>query len=261
MKALILRSEFSKLIGKIQSVIPAKPSVPILANVLIEAENDQLIISATDLSVSMRVHGEARVTQSGAITLPARRLFQLARELTTPEIEIETTSPEIAILHTGSSHFRIQGMHKSEFPTFPDLSAGFEIVFKASVLKEILAKTAFAAARDDSRQTLNGILMQKIDNLATFVGTDGKRLARNRIEITTESSEPGSYILPLKAVEEIIKMLDDKEEGVKLVLTADKLSLESDRTVLITKLLSGQYPDVSRVIPKQTDKGLLLHRD
>ncbi len=253
------RSDFAGLIGKIQSVVPTKPTIPILANVLIEADNDLLTISATDLTVSMRVSGTAKVIESGAVTLPARRLFQLARELTTPDIEIETTSPEVAVLRSGSSNFRLQGMHKNEFPTFPDLSEGYQLQLKSDVFKEMLMRTAFAAARDDSRQVLNGVLMQKAANLATFVGTDGKRLARNQVEFGEETSETGAYIVPLKAVDEIVKMLDESE--VKLVIMPEKLAIESDSCVLITKLLSGQYPDVTRVIPPKSEKPIALHRD
>ncbi len=259
MKFQMHRSDFAQLIGKIQNVVPTKPSIPILANVLIEAENDQLIISATDLTVSMKVFCEARVLEAGAITLPARRLFQLVRELTTPEVLIESTSPEIAVIHAGSSNFRIQGMHKSEFPALPDLSEGHQMDFKADTLKEMLMRTAFASARDDSRQVLNGVLMQKAASLATFVGTDGKRLARNQIELDEDSAPAGSYILPLKAVDEMVKLISDQD--VKLTLMPEKLAIETDSTILITKLLSGQYPDITRVIPEKTENTLTLHKD
>lgn len=259
MKVKMQRADFVRLIGKIQSIVPVKASIPILANVLIEAENDQLIISATDLTVGMRVFGEAQVLQAGAITLPAKRLFQLVRELTTPEIVIETTSPEVAVIHAGSSNFRIQGMHASEFPSLPDLSEGYQLMFKSEALKEMLLRTAFAAARDDSRQVLNGVLLQKANHLATFIGTDGKRLARNRVEIETDSADAGNYILPIKAVEEIIKIADG--ESVKLVLMPEKLAIETDAAVLITKLIAGQYPDVTRVIPQKSENMITLHRD
>ncbi len=259
MKAQIHRADFAQLIGKIQSIVPTKPSIPILANVLIEVENGQLTISATDLTVSMKVFGEAKMKEPGAITLPARRLFQLVRELTTPEIDIETLSDEVAVIHAGSSNFRVQGMHRSEFPTFPDLTEGAQFNFKTEVLKEMLVRTSFAAARDDSRQMLNGVLMQRVKSLATFVGTDGKRLARNQVELEGDSSEEGSYILPLKAVDEMVKIMD--EEGVKLILMPEKLAIETGNVIFITKLLSGQFPDVTRVIPQKSDKSITLHRD
>jgi len=261
MKLQVQRAAFTQLIGKLQSIVPSKPSIPVLANILIEASNDQIVLSGTDLTVSMRVYAEAKVAEEGAIAIPARRFFQLVRELTTPEIEIETTSPEVITLHAGSSHFKIQGMHKSEFPAFPDLSEGVALDLKTPQLKEMLVRTAFAAARDDSRQVLNGILLQKADNLATFVATDGKRLAKNQIELEKAPEGSGSYIVPLKAVEEMTKLLDDNTETSKLTLMEDKLAIEVGPILLITKLLSGQYPDISRVIPQRSESTLTLHRD
>lgn len=262
MKIQMRRADFVKMVGKLQGVVPAKPSTPILANVLIEAiEENQLIISATDGQISMRVCEQAEVQETGAVCLPAKRLFQLIRELTSSEIEIETPSIEVAIIHAGSSNFRIQGVLHSSFPTFPDLSETRPITLRAESLKEMLTRTAFAAARDDSRQVLNGVLMERVGRLATFVGTDGKRLAKNQVAIEDDSSDSSCHIFPLKSVEEIIKMLDDKDELVQLMVMEGKLAIEAGSSLLITKLLSGQYPDVSRVIPKQSDRPLNLHRE
>lgn len=262
MKILISRLELVALIGKIQNVVPSKPAIPILANVLVEAVDDQLIISATDLTVSMRAYAEAKVLEEGSITLPARRFFQLVRELTAPQVEIHTLSPEIATINAGSSHFKIQGMHKSEFPSLPDLSEGTAFSISSSALKELLARSAFAAARDDSRQVLNGILLQNTAQMATFIGTDGKRLAKIHAKVNLPPDFTGSYIIPLKAVEEMIRMLDVKEEeSVAITLMADKIALELKSTTLISKLLSGQFPDVSRVIPAQKEQSISLHRE
>jgi len=261
MKLVIAKNELVNLIGKIQSIVPSKPTLPILANVLLEAENDQLIISVTDLTVSMRLYAEAKVLSEGGITLPARRLFQLIRELTAPHVEIQLLTPEIAQVNAGTSHFKIQGIHKSEFPTFPDLKEGTPFALSSSILKELLSRTSFAAARDDSRQVLNGILMLNSQAEATFISTDGKRLAKVNTPLALTEAHAGSYILPLKAVEEMIKILENKEETAKFILMNDKVALEVDNLTLITKLLSGQYPDVSRVIPEKTSSSIVLHRE
>jgi len=261
MKVVIAKNELVGLIGKIQGVISSKPTLPILANVLLEAENDQLIISATDLTVSMRIYIEAKVIEEGAITLPARRFFQLARELTVPQVELQSISPETVQINAGSSYFKIQGIHKTEFPNFPDLKGGTTFSLAAYTLKELLNRTAFAAAKDDSRQVLNGILMLNNKEDSTFISTDGKRLAKVKTPISLSDGHTGSYILPLKAVEEMIKVLENKEEQVKIALMSDKIALEVDDTTLITKLLSGQYPDVSRVIPEKTSSPVVLHRE
>jgi DNA polymerase-3 subunit beta len=262
MKIIISRLELLALIGKIQNAVPSKPTIPILANILVEAVDDQLIISATDLTVSMRAYAECKVQEEGSITLPARKFFQLIRELTAPQVEIHSISPEIATINAGSSHFKIHGMHKSEFPALPDLSEGTQFSIPSASLKELLSRSAFAAARDDSRQVLNGVLLQNANQVATFTGTDGKRLAKIHSAVDLPSEFNGSCIVPLKAVEEMVRMLDVKEEGVaKIIMMADKIALELRSATLVSKLLSGQFPDVSRVIPEQKEQAIALHRE
>lgn len=261
MKAIISKSALGALIGKVQGVVPSKPTLSILGNVLIEAINDQLLISATDLTVSMRAYAEAKVVEEGAITLPARRFFQLIRELTAPQIEIHCTTPETAFINAGSSHFKIQGMHKSEFPQLPDLSGGTSIPIASALLKEMLTRSAFAAAREDERQVLNGILLQNIQSEAVFLATDGKRLAKLWTSIDLPADYAATAILPLKAVDEMVKTLDDKELSAKLTFMPDKIALEAESVILITKLLSGQYPDVTRVIPQKSEQPIILHRE
>src|SRR5690348_3065921 len=178
MKAVVSKADLVNVIGKIQSIVPSKPAIPILINVLIETLDDQLIVSATDLSVSMRCFVEAKVVEEGAIALPARRFFQLVRELTTPQIKISAQTNEIAEITTGTSVFKIHGMNKTEFPRLPNLTEAPEISLSKATLKEMLSKTAFAAAREDSRFTLNGIQLQIAHQKATFIGTDGKRLSK-----------------------------------------------------------------------------------
>lgn len=261
MKAVIAKADLVGIIGKIQNVIPVKPSSPILANVLLEAIDDQLIVSATDLTVSMRCYVGAKVIEEGSIALPARRFFQLIRELTAPQIKISAQTHESAEITTGTSVFKIHGMNQSEFPQLPDLSGSPEISIPKTVLKEMLSKTSFAAAREDSRFTLNGVQLQVAQQKATFIGTDGKRLSKISTSIAVDPSLQGSYVLPLKAVEEIIKILDDTDTPATLSLSYDKISIEAGPLTLIAKLLAGQYPDVDRVIPTNLAHRFSIHRE
>ncbi len=261
MKAVISKIDLVNLIGKIQSIVAAKPAIPILSNVLIEALDDQLIVSATDLTVSMRCYVEAKVVEQGAIALPARRFFQLVRELTAPQVKISAQTNEIAEITTGTSVFKINGMNKAEFPALPDLTGSLEITLTSSGLKEMFSKTAFSAAREDSRYMLNGVQVQIANQKATFIGTDGKRLAKMAVPVAIDASVTGTYVIPLKAVEEMIKMLDESTNQVHLNLAPDKISLESGSLTLITKLLSGQYPDVERVIPAKLAHNFAIHRE
>jgi DNA polymerase-3 subunit beta len=262
MKVIASRLDLIALIGKIQNIVPSKPTIPIVANVLIEAIDDQLIISATDLTVSMRVYCEAKVLEEGSITLPARKFFLLIRELTAPQVEIHTISPEIATINAGSSHFKCYGMHKGEFPSLPDLTEGAQFFIAPASLKELLSRSAFAAARDDNRHVLNGLLLENAQQTVTFIGTDGKRLAKIHAAIEPSSAREGAHIVPLKAVDEMIRILDAKEEEpAKITLMADKIALEWRSTTLISKLLSGQFPDFSQIIPKPKQQPISLHRE
>lgn len=261
MKAVIAKNDLVNLIGKIQTIVPAKPTSPILANVLLEAIDDQIIISGTDSTVSMRCYMEAKVIEEGAIALPARRFFQLVRELTAPQVKISAQTNEIAEITTGTSVFKINGMNKAEFPSLPDFSGSPEAIFESALLREALSKTAFAAAREDSRYMLNGVQLQIQDQQATFLGTDGKCLAKAISAIEMEGGTKSSCVIPLKAIEEMIKILSEGNERALLSLCPDKIALEFGQITLITKLLSGQFPDVERVIPSHFGCAFTIHRE
>ncbi len=261
MKVVIAKADLVNIIAKIQNIVPAKPAIPILANVLLEAVDDQLIVSATDLTVSIRCFSPAKVIEEGSIALPARRFFQLIRELTAPQVKITAETNETAEITTGTSVFKINGMNKSEFPHLPDLAGSPELQLGKSTLKEMLSKTVFAAAKEDSRFTLNGVQLQVAGQKATFIGTDGKRLSKIAAPVAIDPAMQGSYIIPLKAVEEMIKILDDSETAATLTVAYDKVSLETGSLTLISKLLAGQYPDVDRVIPEKVVSRFSMHRE
>lgn len=261
MKVVISKTDLVGIISKIQSIVPTKPSSPVLSMVLLEAMDDQLIISATDLSVSMRCHVSATIVEEGSIALPARRFFQLVRELVTSQIKISSQTSESAEITTGSSVFKIHGMSKTEFPHLPDIRGQLSFILSHSTLKEMLSKSIFAAAREDSRYTLNGVQLQISKQKATFIGTDGKRLAKVVTPISIDPSVQGSYVISLKAVEEMTKILDESDAQVQISLSQDKISLENGSTLLVAKLLAGQYPDVERVIPTKLVHQFSVHRE
>ncbi len=262
MKFSIQREALSSLIGKIQGVIPSKAVIPILANVLIEAKDNQIVVTATDLTVSLRSSLDATVLEEGGVALPARRFFQLIRELKAPEVRFETDANNVAIITSGSSHFRINGLEKGEFPAFPEIKGGKSFGLPSVRLKEMFVNTSFAAAKDDTRQVLNGICMEISEDKVIIVGTDGKKLAKIEESIASSAGENQSSIIPLKAVEEMVRLLDDEESVTTLTLMADKIALETDKGSLVSKLLSGQFPDYQRVLPDRSAMHqMFLHRD
>lgn len=260
MKFVISTQELNYLINKCQNVVAQKQTIPILSNFMIEAINDELIITATDLTVGIRCFTEAKILEEGATTLPAKRFAQLIKELKSPNVEIFTNANEVTEVIANSSRFKLNGMNKNEFPSLPDIKDAAQFKVKQSDLKEMLFRTAFAVSREDNRYVLTGVFVQIENGVATFVGTDGKRLAKAYTKIEMDHSFKGSYIVPLKAVEEILKNLED--EGMATVyLMNDKIAVESTNTMIITKLLSGDYPDVNRVIPQNPEFNVPLHRE
>lgn len=260
MKFVISKQDLAQLATKIQSIVPQKPAIPILSHLLVETANDELILTGTDLTVGMRCFTEAKIIEEGSATIPAKYFFQLIRELPNVGVEIATLAGGITEIKAGPSLFKLHGLRKEDYPILPNLNEAAHIKMEQKALKEALFQTAFAASREDTRYSLTGVFMQVADGTATFVGTDGKRLAKTSTEVSVEKGFKGSYIIPFKAVEELLKVLGD-DESLTLHLMSDKIAADTGHSTIISKLLTGEYPDFQRVIPKKTHVSVSLHRE
>ncbi len=261
MKFIVPKETLSQLITNIQNIISHKPSLPILSNLLVEASGDELIVTATDLTVGMRCFGDAKVLRPGSVTLPAKRFFQLTKELTAPSLEFGSDDGENSELLAGTSRFKFHGMNTKNFPALPNLATAPSFEMEQKVLKEMFFRTSFAASREDSRYVLTGISFQIKNGTAFFTGADGKRLAEASTPLPGAVSSPFDHcIIPLKAVEEIYKTLTDQGKA-RIFLMKDKIAVEIGKTLIVTKLLSGSYPDFSGIIPEKCEFYVHLHRE
>lgn len=260
MKFVVSRNELSNLIRKIQNVVPQSAPIPILSHFLIEAKGGELIFTATDLTVGAKCVTKAKILEEGSLSIPSRRFFQLVRELTDLNVEVSAAEGEMAEVTAGSSCFRFHGMDKSEYPALPDLAEATQFSLESSKLHEMFHRTAFAVSKEDNRYVLTGVLMHIEGGKATFVGTDGKRLAKTETAVPLSPDFSREYIIPLKAVDEIMKITAENEEST-IYLTEDKIAVESGSTLLITKLLAGDYPNFEQVIATQNEKSVILHRE
>lgn len=231
MKFVISRAELSSLIRKIQNVAPQTPAIPILSHFLIEAEEDELVFTATDLTVGSRCRAKAKIYEKGSLSIPSKRFFQLVRELTDNNIEVTAADSEMAEIKSGSSRFRLNGMNKEEYPALPDMKEATQFPIESEKLKEMLYRTAFAVSKEDNRYALTGVLMRIQNGKACFVGTDGKRLAKTETAIDLDPEFSGEYILPLKAVDEIIKILTEEKQAT-VYLTDDKVAVEAGSRII-----------------------------
>jgi len=241
-------------------MVPLKQTIPILSNFLIEARNGKLTLIATDLTVGIECTTEVKVLEDGATTLPTKKFAQLIHELTGVNVQFNTSQNDITEIVCGTSRFKVNGMSKTEYPALPDLTQAIQLQVKQSDLKDALMRTAFAVSKDDNRYTLTGVYMQINNGAATFTGTDGKRLARCRLAIDIDPTISTQAIIPLKAVEEIAKNLTNEGEATLHVMH-DKIACQANDTRIISKLLVGEYPDVTKVIPEKSNVLIPLHRE
>jgi DNA polymerase-3 subunit beta len=260
MKFVLSTQELNYLINKIQNVVAQKTTVPILSNFLIEAFKNELILTATDLTVGIRCDTEVKIMEEGATTLPAKKFAQLIRELTASNIEISTNSNEVTTIIAGTSRFKLNGINKDQYPSLPDMSTANSFQIKQSDLKDMFYRTSFAVSKEDNRYVLTGVLMQIVNSIATFVGTDGKRLARAHSAVETDKNFESQSIIPLKAVDEILKNLRD-EGNAKISIMDDKIAVEANNTQIVAKLLAGEYPDFNRIVPEHSEIIVTLHRE
>lgn len=260
MKFVISTHEFIFLINKCLNVVSQKSTMPILSNILIEAVNDELVLTATDLTVGVRCYTDAKIIEEGSTTLPAKRLAQLIKELTAVNLEVSTNNHEVTEIIADSSRFKLNGMNRNEFPALPALQEAVQFNVKQADLREMFYRTSFAVSREDNRYVLTGVNMHIANGFATFMGTDGKRLAKANLAVPLDPGFSGNYIIPLKTVEEITKNLTDDGDA-KVFLMADKIAVEASQTIIVSKLLTGEYPDIDRVIPQANDVVVSLHRE
>ena len=261
MKFIISRQELAELVTRVQNIVAPKTPIPILSNFLLEAQDSRLVLTATDLTVGVRCTGSAKVIEPGATTLPARRFAQLVKELTASHLEVTVSNKDVANIVADASTFRIHGLPRGDFPQLPDLTGASTVQFTQGELKDALYRTAFAVSKEDTRYVLTGVFCHMANNQAVFVGTDGKRLARTSLRANLEPDTNFECIIPLKAVDEILKSLTEENEPVNVSILADKIAVEAGDTLIVSKLLSGDYPDVERVIPAESSCVVSLHRE
>lgn len=260
MKIVIPREKLLEALQVVQSVVSTRTTLPVLSNVLVRAEGGKISLSTTDLDTGIRTQAEATVDKPGAITLPARRLLSIVRELPSTAISIEVDSRNDAAIKAGSSFFKIHGLPEEDFPPFPKTEGAKLVKIGQKELRDMLRKTAYAMSSDESRYVLNGTLLSLKENKLTIVATDGRRLALTEQEIEFPKSSEGEVILPTKAVGELQRILGDSGE-VEIAIAENQIAFTIGGTYLISKLIEGNYPNYKQVIPTETKERVTLERE
>lgn len=248
MKINIPKTNLVSGLKKVSSVIGSKSTVPVISNVLVVAKDNKLTLHTTDLELSVKTEIEAEIIEEGTTTIPCKKLNEIVNKLPDGNINIDTDENFQSKITAGKSFFRIVGMSPKEFPidTQPESPRTFTLE-KATLVKN-LKKIAYAASTDDSRYVLNGILFSIREGALTTVATDGRRLALVEKVVAGEGDIDGDAVLPMKAIQEIIKSVDG-EGNLSVNFSENKASFVTESTVVISKLVDGNYPNFRHVIP------------
>ena len=270
MKFKINRDHFANGLAQVLNVVGSKATMPILSNVLIEAEKDQISLTTTNLDLGIRCKIKAEVKEKGSVTLPVKRLATIVRELPNVDVTFDASPNHQVKLTSGGSNFRIMGIAKDEFPPLPEFGDEKAYTLEQGELTAMLKSVAYAQSSDETRYILNGVYFNFKDGKLSLVATDGRRLALVSKELDVPAASAGAIILPAKTVSELTRLLD-KGEKLKInfnerraafqIATDKDTSGLIDHVYLYSKVVEGSYPNYNQVIPKETHQRIKLERE
>ncbi len=265
MKVTIERSTLLKTLGHVQSVVERRNTIPILSNVMIEAEGSGISLTATDLDIAIIEHADATVETPGSTTVPAHTLFDIVRKLPDgSEVQLELEDGERLTVKAGRSRFTLACLPRDDFPVMSEGELPHRFELPAAELKRLIDKARFAISTEETRYYLNGIYLHVADgeNGARLraVATDGHRLARVEQDVPDGATGMPGIIIPRKTVAEIRKLIDECESNIAIALSDTKIRFTYDGSTVTSKLIDGTFPDYTRVIPEGNDKMLEIDR-
>ena len=273
MKITVDRNELWQGIDTVLDAVPSKPALPVLANILLEADGETLSLAATDLDLSIRAEIPAAIEKKGRITVPARTLAEITREWPDAELSIEVQDDRLKLsgrlgkADSKKGVYSLSGMAADEFPNMPTSLEGVGLTLgddeaDTSVLVDMINKTAFAVSRDDTRPVLNGVLWRIDSQGMQMVATDGSRLACYKLAIDlkdqVKDDEESSVIVPPQALSQIVKLLGGQGGPVKITLGETQVLFEVGHKKLLSRLIEGPYVDYGQVIPQNNEKELRI---
>jgi DNA polymerase-3 subunit beta len=260
------KRELLKGLVFVQSIAGRKTTLPILSHVLMEADKDSLYLTGTDLETGIREGLPASVRQEGKASVSAKKLYEIVRELPDETIHIEKKENHWITLKCGKSTFNLAGLDPDEFPSLPTYQEENFSKVPTALLMEMIEKTVFAASNEESRYHLNGIFLlqakQASKEVLRMVATDGHRLSMiHREGYRIRGIEKG-IILPKKGVMEARKIMGDKEdEQIEIYFDGTHGFLRMGKSLMILRLIDGEFPEYEQVIPKENDKKIRMERE
>lgn len=260
MRFTISRDKLQEALAAVTATIPAKTTLPVLSNVLIETVDKGVRFSGTDLDMAVSTDVVADVDTSGALTVPAKKLAEIVRELPSAPVKFSSVGDQKVNVDCGRSKFRLHGLPRDEFPAFPAVRFQESWRVRSGELQKLISHTAFAASNEESRPILNGVLWEIRPERMAMVATNGHRLAKIDIPVASPKAASGDLIIPPKALEQIRRLFPAEEE-LEIARGDNHLGFKSPYTAVYTRLIEGPYPNYEQVIPRDNDRVALADRD
>ena len=264
MELVVRKNDLLRELQLFQGIVERKNTIPILANVLMEAKGDQVSFLATDLEVGLRSKCPATVTKAGSLTLPAKKFYEIVKSLPETDIRIAEDKGGVKI---AADRFdsRMQTLPREDFPTLPDAGGTPTAALERNAVKEMVAKTQFAITGEDTRYFLNGALFVLKPEEMSLVATDGHRLALVSVNRNDgkgkKDADESKAILPKKTLGELGRLLGEGEGDIGYERGENHLFFQVGDRMLISRMIDGQFPAYERVIPKGNDKHIEFERD
>jgi len=251
-KVTVQKNMFAESLAIVGRAIASHPHLPILSNVLISREEDQLRLSATDLTLGVSVWMDAKLDGEVGLTLPAKTLTDMVNSFTDPEVVFSVNGKPEASLKCGSYKGVVKGVEASEFPSIPQFDVSGGIPFEAGALKEMIRAVAFAASVDESRPILTGVLLQMDGKTVTMAATDGFRLALYKTDVPLSLNKK-QLIVPASVLKEVVRILGTTKAStitLFLPLSGSQVVLRCENVQIVSQLIDGKFPDFQVILPK-----------
>jgi DNA polymerase III subunit beta len=267
MEFRIDRDTFSKALQKIQGIVEKRNTMPILSNALLEVSDNTLSVTATDLEVGMKSMYPVNMVQPGKITISAKKIFEIIKELPDKEIVFSTKENDWVEICCGKSKFTIVGLSSEEFPYFPKVGDQQFVAINSALLSEMIEKTSYAICTDETKYNLNGVYVKIAEEngktILRMVATDGHRLsiAEKEVSGTFAPELQKGVIFPRKGIHELRRLSEEGEANLMLGFMDNSGIIRKDQTVIVMRLVDGDFPDYTRVIPVANDKRIRINRD
>ncbi len=266
MKFKIVQSDFFKTLSHLQGIVDKKNSLQILSNILIEAKDNKLVLSSTDMDISIVEKINCQVLEDGSTTINSQILYDIVRKIDEmSQIEIISNNGKMLTLRADGSRFSLACLPKEDYPIIDQDRTGVNIQINSKIFFKLIDKTKFAISNEETRYFLNGLYFnitnENNKNIVTLVGTDGHRLAKFSHKIEENIDQISGVIIPKKTIYELSKLLSEIDQDISISISSNKIVFSIGNIIFISKLIDGSFPDYNRVIPKDNSNILKINRE